>query len=714
MLSGMTDDICTVALQGPLSFAWSSSQKITVFQSSLGSSLDATLYEVQPFASAKKNAFMLRLIRASYGVCDNLPAEKLVSLTADGDLVKTFELLWHLSEVVILQSLTPGKLTSALSDWYFVQSQEAINVARNLLEKSHSKGGLLKLTNDSERVFWSTALSLTSQVRPMEVSALLASHHKANSGLFRDIRQLLVSMPLEDFNSIVVDATWQKGGCFEKAWHHWQSVCNVRLIEETRNNSRSDDIDTEYLVLILSILAGRNDCWNDPRVVDACGYWYFQFVGWLFYTHHFVDHSSLSAVLEHFMSNFEIVLSHHSEAHSFSTVIDDVIKHIFAEDILSVVFTLSEKFNNWWMVAHFANLVKHLLPDCFNGIDSARCSSEHLNLNPESADGDLSGKGSRTVHLVSSMPDFFLMRYAENLAADASLLNVALGYLDHCTTLQPTARAVQVSLLRRTKPTTNRLTQNLIQLAKKHQLHGVVGEIARTKTRMWLSHSHPSLATINTPAICSALGWAIVAQDVQLIAHIVTRTLSYSMSNKCADVDPWKVVKEVASIVTCLSSGENRGPASQRTQPWLTPLVVSPEFAFISRYSELHCQLNANNAEVITHTVLDLLSMSDNSGGFHVPLKFKLHLLGQLKPHLNPATMGRKQIEALGAIVAELKATLRLFGRYDEAAQSLLMSLSTLLVQTRAAAILRGGSCPSESHTLSQLPSEYAASDVGV
>ncbi|KAL5111310.1 Nuclear pore complex protein Nup85 [Taenia crassiceps] len=707
----MTDNVCAVALRGSLGFAWSSSQKVTVFQNSPNPTPDTTLYEVQHFAASKKNAFMLRLIRASYGVCDDLPPERHISLTADGDLVKTFELLWHLSEVVLLQSLGPGRLASALSDWYFVQSQEAINMARNLLEKSYSNGGSLRLGDGLEKIFWSTALALTSQARPMEVSALLASHPRANSSLFRDIRQLLVSMPLEDLSSTAVESTWQKGGCFERAWYHWQSVCNVRLMEEAQNHSGPDDIDTGYLNLILSMLAGRHDCWNDSRVVDACGDWYFQFVGWLFYTNHFVDRSSLFTVLEQFNSRFEIVASDKSEANSFSTIVDGIVRHIFAEDILSMVFTMSEKFNNWWMVAHFTNLVKRLLPDFFNGVNSTHHLSECSDLKPESADGDFSGKGSNMTRLASAMPDFFMLRYAENLGADASLLSVALGYLDHCATLQSTAQAVQASLLQRAKPMTTRLTQNFIQLTKKHQLHEVVGEIARTKARASLSLSRLPRSILNTPGTCSALGWAIVARDVHMIAHIIARTLSYSMSNDCGDVDPWKTVKEVASIVTCLLGGENRDPASQRTHSWLAPLAVSSEFAFIFRYSELHYHLTTNNAEAITRTALDLLSFSDNTSGFHVPLKFKLHLLGQLKPHLNPANIGRKEAEALGAIVAELRATLRLFGGIDEATQSLLMSLSTLLVQARAAAILRGGSCPDGSRTLSQLTSEYAASE---
>lgn len=90
-------------------------------------------------------------------------------------------------------------------------------------------------------------------------------------------------------------------------------------------------------------------------------------------------------------------------------------------------------------------------------------------------DEDLGEKGSTTMRLASAMPDFFLLRYAEDLGADASLLSVALGYLDHCTTLRSTAQAVQASLLQRTKPITTRLTQNVrIGMVHKYPLSTVV------------------------------------------------------------------------------------------------------------------------------------------------------------------------------------------------------------------------------------------------
>ena len=112
--------------------------------------------------------------------------------------------LLHVSN--LFKTLGPGKLTSALSEWYFVQSQRGINVTRNLLQRSCSSGGSLKLSDVSEQEFWATVLLLVTQVRPVEACALLTSHPKANSNLFRDVRQLLIAMPLEESDQTAIES----------------------------------------------------------------------------------------------------------------------------------------------------------------------------------------------------------------------------------------------------------------------------------------------------------------------------------------------------------------------------------------------------------------------------------------------------------------------------------------------------------------------------
>lgn len=232
----------------------------------------------------------------------------------------------------------------------------------------------------------------------------------------------------------------------------------------------------------------------------------------------------------------------------------------------------------------------------------------------------------------------------------------------------------------------------MIQLAKKHQLRDVIDEIALIKARTSLSRSHFSTA-LKISRACSALGWAIIARNVSLVAHIIARILSYGMSPKPFSDDTWEAVKEIGGIVTCLFCVGDRGNSSQRMHSWLVPLLTSPEFAFISRYAELLCQLltTANNRKAIIHNALDLLSTSDNSCGFHVPLKFKVHLLELLKPHLCPVSINREQAEALEVIITEVKNSMRLVAADDEDAKSFLMGLNALLVQARAVSILRLG-----------------------
>lgn len=84
-----------------------------------------------------------------------------------------------------------------MCEWYFIQSQKACIVARSFLDKHSLSGGPLRLNNETEQLFWSTVITLMTQGQPREVSALLMSHPKANTTLFRDVRQLLAAMPLE-------------------------------------------------------------------------------------------------------------------------------------------------------------------------------------------------------------------------------------------------------------------------------------------------------------------------------------------------------------------------------------------------------------------------------------------------------------------------------------------------------------------------------------
>lgn len=126
----------------------------------------------------------------------------------------------------------------------------------------------------------------------------------------------LIHINLNIFVVFAFTAPWTKSGAsIDRAWHYWQCSCGTRLAEETRNQtSTANNTDVEYLILMLSIMAGKQDCWHDQRVSEACGTWYFHFVGWLFYTHCFVQTSSLATMLEQFKLTFRRNDFQHDEA----------------------------------------------------------------------------------------------------------------------------------------------------------------------------------------------------------------------------------------------------------------------------------------------------------------------------------------------------------------------------------------------------------------
>lgn len=219
---------------------------------------------------------------------------------------------------------------------------------------------------------------------------------------------------------------------------------------------------------------------------------------------------------------------------------------------------------------------------------------------------------------------------------------------------------------------------------------------------------------------CSALGWAIVARDVGLITQLASRTL-LSMSSPTTTTRgfSWRAIKEVASLITCLFGGSGRS--------WLTTLALSPELAAIARYVNLQEMLDSGSPDttMLVHTLLDILSTSDSGGGFHLPLHFRLHLLSQVKPHLNAATLSMGQTEALVAVVTEIKALLRLLRDKNkvenEETRTLLLSWSALLTEARAVAILRvakGDSGEDDEYDAfgelltCQVPSDYPASEL--
>lgn len=100
-----------------------------------------------------------------------------------------------LSEMFLFfsQAFPPGYLTYSLCNWFYIQSQEAADNARSLME---TYGGKPISCPERDERFWSTVLALVLQARPHEAASLLAIHSHANSRILRNLRQILVALPI--------------------------------------------------------------------------------------------------------------------------------------------------------------------------------------------------------------------------------------------------------------------------------------------------------------------------------------------------------------------------------------------------------------------------------------------------------------------------------------------------------------------------------------
>ncbi len=223
-----------------------------------------------------------------------------------------------------MQTQSTGQLAYQLTDWHFIQSHEAANLAREILVNSAAPIGLPGLSRKIDANFWPTVIALIVQARALEAAALLASHPLANSSSFRNLRQLLNIMPITDsdgtfcgngllaalfieFNRKLFfrsGETWKYSNQTEsqEAWDYWQMQCSHMLQNE---NIISTNDDESHMALIAGILSGRQNIWRDPRIAAVVQPWFFRFTGWLFYTQRYSTNSStLSDLLNQWQREF--------------------------------------------------------------------------------------------------------------------------------------------------------------------------------------------------------------------------------------------------------------------------------------------------------------------------------------------------------------------------------------------------------------------------
>ncbi|CAH8857132.1 unnamed protein product [Trichobilharzia szidati] len=730
----MVDSNVVVGVSGLLNHAWLSGNTLGVFRKSNDTlkpkSGDLMIEEVKGSTSMHNDEFMRRLVKNSFGVflalqkdtqrkscinysihyraalaacsneifsflnnSDSIDEARAMHLTAEGKLIQTFELLWHLAELVFIQVLPCGYLAFSLCSWFYVQSQEAANCAREFLKsatKDQTDSVLIrdKLNNpkslENNKHFWPTVLSLVLQARCQDAASLLVLHSNSNGRGLRSLRQLLSAMPVASDSE--KEGIWTEYGAqFSQAWNYWQSECQHRMSSGEFEHVGGDAVSIEYVKLIVNIISGRTSVWDDPRILEVTKGsrgWYFRFVSFVFYTDQLVNVEGLSKNLDRWLA---LTSKENTEPGSnFDQSVDAIITSIFRMDLFSFVRISSEKLGNWWFIAHFTNLLNHMYPgilnECLGGYKKGSVKST----------SELSGssyQGEKGVSIV----EFFLLGYVESLSSETCLLSIALGYLDHCKsgrTLQSTL------LLRHARPVSNRATNWFIIQAQIRGLHSTVEEIARLNCRRYLNLSLQSNESTNHlipvyASTCMAVGWALRAHDYPTVNRLAEISLARDcgfMNKDISDGDQkaaaYSVNSEVSKLAAIIRGYFRTLPVSEsssntaQTTTQISRLPLSPELAFLIRYSELQQCFNDGHVESAVDRLIDLLVTSSgvsstsntdkqdwtNSSSLsidlRIPTRLKIRLLSEVRHLLGRNRLRRDQVEVLISALVELRADL--------------------------------------------------------
>ncbi|KAK4470471.1 hypothetical protein MN116_006023 [Schistosoma mekongi] len=728
-----------VGVTGPLSHVWVSENELGVFRKSDASAIpicnNILIENVKWGTSMYNDEFMRRLVKSSFevftslqksstqnsyvnhsiqyraalAVCSNeiftflksCDEKRAAHLLTQGNLIQSLELLWHLAELIFIQVSPPGYLAFSLCSWFYVQSQEAANCAREILDNANKEqtGQTLlrdKLNNlklyETNKHFWPTVLSLVLQARCQEAASLLVLHSNSNGRGLRSLRQLLASMPIASHTE--KEGMWTEYGAqFSQAWNYWQSECEHRLSSGEFDYVGGDQTSVDYVKLIVNVLSGRTSIWDDQRILEVTKGsrgWFFRFVSFVFYTDQLVNVDGLSGNLDRWLS---LTKKESTEPGShFDQSIDALITSIFHVDLFSFVRIASGKLCNWWFIAHFANLLNHIYPGVLNDLQLTHKRDEISLESCPKLNNKSKAEFSESLYQPvdsSSLVEFFLLGYVESLASETSLLSIALGYLDHCKSGRTRQSAL---LLKHAVPVSTRATNWFISQAKVRELHSTGEEIAKLNcrrfTRLSLQSNIASMpSSSHYSPICIAAGWALMARDYSIVNRLAELSLARDSGFMCKDTSngantsPASTeVAELAAIILgfCRGSSAFDVPScnniNNKTNE-VNHLQLSPELAFLIRYAELQQYFNDGDGEGAVDRLIDLLVTSPGSSlinstgqdcinasttsvGLRIPTRLKIRLLAEVRHLLGRNCLRRDQVEVLITTLIELRADL--------------------------------------------------------
>ena len=350
---------------------------------------------------------------------ESCPTAQSGHYMAQSDLLYKLELIWHLVEILYLDTTPGGLVLPHLLHWTSLHFTGCEERARSVLSQASEEP-------EQHAEYWEAVTRFVLQGRLEQARNLIKLHSEFSTDPFLSMDELLRKMPVCSSSTSAAD--------FEFRWRSWQVEVVARIQE-------GEFAAFPELAYIAGLLAGQEES-MDKAAREDCEVWYEWLVASLLYTRPSVRAYDLAVHGQQAVDKYGGL--------SGMTTLDSVLLAVLENDIPQVIRELCLSLDNFWYSAHLLDLLHHT-----GGLAGGWKDGE------ESA-----GPGSK-----AGLREFLLLDYASCLCSHHSLWQVGILYLDQCP-VQGRHRAEL--LLERVPLTSENKANKVVMMAADRGLHSVV------------------------------------------------------------------------------------------------------------------------------------------------------------------------------------------------------------------------------------------------
>lgn len=296
------------------------------------------------------------------------------SMENELNLLSIMEMIWHLCEVLLVQSQSGSYCLQHLLEWVRCHFNEADILGQNVMSSDDPY---------SHQDYWPTVYGFVLQGRLNEVCDLLMHHPKRDPrrfDAFASIEELLKKMPVFHVYQ------GQTMNDFNSKWQHWHSECASRLND-------GDFLQYPQLQVLCELLCGDDAALLKQK--DLFRSWYQLMAAKLLFADPTVKTFHLKQYAVECMEMYNGI--------GKVTPLDEIFLSIMAFDIHKVIEKCSATLPNWWFVAHLTDLLFHC----------GLLKSSNLDYGEE-------------------LREFVILEYSASLMSHSSLWSIAADYLMTC------------------------------------------------------------------------------------------------------------------------------------------------------------------------------------------------------------------------------------------------------------------------------------------